>query len=77
MLETGYYTAGILLCLVGEPQTYENCLVYRSSVAYPSLEVCQSDIATKFELLPYMFDMKSFEVKDVKCVAWMTEKNKI
>jgi len=77
MLQTGYYTAGILLCLIGEPQNYENCLVYRSSVAYPTLKMCQEDIVSKFDIVPRMFDQEAFEVIDVKCVSWLPEKRNI
>ena len=73
----GYYTAGFFMCLIGEPHEYKNCLVYRSPNAYPTEQVCHADLIEQSKLLWYMFDPKSFEVVDIKCVEWLSEKKKL
>lgn len=70
----GYYTAGFLLCLIGEPQNFENCLVYRSRAAYPTEQICQADMIKQSQMLWFNFDPESFEVVDIKCVEWLPEK---
>lgn len=70
----GYYTAGFFLCLIGEPQEYKNCLVYRSPNAYPTEEMCQVEMIKQSQLLWYMFDPKAFEIVDVKCIEWLPER---
>jgi hypothetical protein len=67
----GYYTAGFLLCLIGEPNTYESCRVYRSPNAYPTEEMCMMDLARQYQFIPYIFDPELFEIIDVKCIEWI------
>lgn len=73
---TGYYTAGILLCLIGEPHIYENCLAKRSSIAFPTNEMCVEAIAAQIEMLPSTLDMDKVEIVEIKCIEWVPEKPK-
>jgi hypothetical protein len=73
----GYYTAGFLLCLIGEPQEYKNCMVYRSPFAFPTEELCHVSIIEQHEMLWYNFDNESFEIVNVKCVEWLPERKKL
>ena len=70
----GYYTAGFFLCLIGEPQEYQNCIVYRSPNSFPTEEICHSSLVKQGEMLWYMFDQESFEVVDIRCIEWLPPK---
>lgn len=70
----GYYTAGFFLCLIGEPQEYQNCIVYRSPNSFPTEEICHASLVEQGEMLWYMFDQKSFEVVDIRCIEWLPPK---
>lgn len=67
----GYYTAGFLLCLIGEPQEYKNCIVYRSPNSYPTEEVCMKSLFMQRQMLWYNVNPESYEIIDVKCVEWL------
>ena len=67
----GYYTAGFLLCLIGEPQEYKNCIVYRSPNSYPTEEVCMKSLFMQRQMLWYNIDPESYEIVDIKCVEWL------
>lgn len=71
----GYYTAGFLLCLIGEPQEYKNCLVYRSNFAFPTEQICQAAMVEQSKMLPVMFDMEAYELVNVKCIGWLETEN--
>ena len=70
----GYYTAGFFLCLIGEPQEYKNCIVYRSPNSFPTEEICHASLVKQGEMLWYMFDKESFEVVDIRCIEWLSPK---
>ena len=67
----GYYTAGFFLCLIGEPQEYKNCIVYRSPNSYATEENCMKSLYTQRQMLFYNVDPKLFEIIDIKCVEWL------
>jgi|DEB0MinimDraft_10_1074344.scaffolds.fasta_scaffold233899_2 hypothetical protein len=67
----GYYTAGFLICLIGQTPSYDTCRVYRSPNAYPTEEMCMENLARQYQFLPYTFDPDTTEVIDVKCIEWI------
>ena len=73
----GYYTAGFLLCLTGEPQEYKNCIVYRSSNSYSTEENCMKSLYMQRQMLFYNVDLKLYEIIDIKCVEWLAPGNSV
>ena len=67
----GYYTAGFLLCLIGEPQEYKNCIVYRSPNSYPTEETCMKSLFMQRQMLWYNINPESYEIIDIKCIEWL------
>ena len=69
---TGYFTAGFLLCKIGEVAEYHNCIVYRSPFAFPTEQLCQNSLIEQSKILPKLFDFENtVYIKDVKCIEWL------
>lgn len=73
---SGYFTAGVLLCLIGEPAEYKNCMLYRSTLAYPTETSCYEALQNQLGLMYVMFDMEAYEIREVKCVGWLSTPKK-
>lgn len=73
----GYYTAGFLMCLIGEPMNYDTCRVYRSKNAYPTQQSCMEDLALQAQLVPYVFNPDDYYIADVKCIEWIASGDQI
>ena len=67
----GYYTAGFLLCLIGETHEYKNCIAYRSPNSYSTEENCMKALFAQRQMLWYSVDPELYEIIDIKCIEWL------
>ena len=67
----GYWTGQILLCMIGEPQTFESCVLIRSPTAFPTEEICQMSIVDQIKMMPQNDFLRKLEIVDIKCVDWL------
>ena len=67
----GYWTGQILLCMIGEPQTFESCVLIRSPTAFPTEEICQMSIVDQIRMMPANPALSRLEIIDIKCVDWL------
>ena len=68
---TGYFTGGFLMCLLGEPYSYSNCMVYRSNFAYPTEQECQDALIEQSVNMRLRFDPDVYEIANAKCIEWL------
>jgi len=73
----GIYTAGLLICLIGQPQTYDTCVITRAPLAFPTEEQCFKSVAANLKVIPYKFNMELYEIVDIKCTNWLPEGDRI
>lgn len=69
------FTAGIMMCLLGEPMNYVNCSVIQSDFRYPTEERCWDAINGQMAILPYQNHLGKFEPRYAQCVMWIQPKD--
>lgn len=74
IMDFGYWTGQILLCMIGEPATFESCVLIRSPTAFPTEQICQMSIVDQINMMPLSKDLNKLEIVDIKCVDWIPKK---
>lgn len=73
-MDFGYWTGQILLCMIGEPATFESCVLIRSPTAFPTEQICQMSVLDQINTMSLGKDLSRLDIIDVKCVNWIPEK---
>ena len=65
------FTAGIMMCLLGEPMNYINCSIIQSDLRYPTEERCWDAVNTQMAMLPYQGLSERYEPRYAQCIMWI------
>jgi len=66
------YTATLLMCLIGEPQTYMSCEITNGQWKFPSEGACQQAVVFKVtEMYEQTRLLDKYEIVDIKCTNWL------
>jgi len=57
--------------MIGEPQSFETCILIRSPTAFPTEEICQMSIVEQINMMPQNDFLTNFQIVDIKCVDWL------
>ena len=72
------FTAAILWCLIGQPQSFVTCEVMNSKMKFMTEEQCWATLNAQMAKLITETDVgKLYEPVDAKCFSWLNAESKL
>ena len=68
------FTAGIMMCLLGEPMNYINCSIIQSDFRYPTEERCCDAINNQMAMLQFQDLSDRYQPRYAQCIMWIEPK---
>ena len=72
------YTAAMLWCLIGQPQTFTSCEIMNSKMKFMTEEQCWATLNAQMARLLTETELgKLYEPIDAKCFNWLDAESKL
>jgi hypothetical protein len=68
---SGIFEAVVVMCLVGHPATYENCVFERAINIFESKEACETMLYKRAETLHIDYDINKLYIVIFECHNWL------